>query len=73
MNNITRIYNQFRQSPMSILTKRFNIPSNLNLNDPSAIIQYLLNTGQVSQQQVNNVVNMSSSNPMIRQIMKNTK
>ena len=43
---------QLRQNPIGILRQRgFNLPS--TLNDPQAIIQHLLNSGQVSQQQVN--------------------
>lgn len=50
--NLTDILSQLRQNPIGILRQRgFNLPS--NLNDPQAIIQHLLNSGQVSQQQVN--------------------
>lgn len=45
--------NQFKQNPMGILSQRFNIPQ--NMNDPNQIIQHLLNTGQVSQQQYNSI------------------
>lgn len=63
MNNFMRMiqmYNQLRQSPMEILTKRFNIPNSVNLKDPNAIIQHLLNTGQVSQNQINNAANLQN-------------
>lgn len=40
---------QFRNNPMGILKQRFNIPE--NLNNPNAIIQHLLNSGQLSQAQ----------------------
>lgn len=36
---------------MSMLNSRFNIPP--GMNDPNAILQHLLNTGQVSQEQLN--------------------
>lgn len=53
---------QLRQNPMGFLQQRgYNIPQ--NLNDPGSIIQHLLNTGQVSQDQLNNVV----SSPMAQQ------
>ena len=48
--------NQIKQNPMAVLSQRFNIPQ--NMNDPNQIIQHLLNTGQVTQQQVNNAMQM---------------
>ena len=62
------MYQQMRQNPMQLLSQRFNIPQNINTQDPNSIIQHLLNTGQVTQQQVNNAMNMRN-NPMIQQLM----
>ena len=59
MNNlmqIMQVYNQFKSNPMAMLSQRYNIPQ--NLNDPNEIIQHLLNTGQVSQAQVNQAMQM---------------
>lgn len=43
---------QLQQNPLGILRQRgYNLPD--NMSDPRAIIQHLLNSGQVSQQQVN--------------------
>ena len=55
--------NQFRQNPMAMLSRRFNIPQ--GMNDPNEIIQHLLNTNQVSQIQVNNAMRMRD-NPMFK-------
>lgn len=42
-----------QQNPMQFLAQRkFNIPQNIQ-NDPNAIIQYLMNTGQISQERYN--------------------
>lgn len=68
MNNIFQMYQQLRQNPMQMLARRFNIPSNVNMNDPNSIIQHLINSGQVSQQQVNQMMTMRN-NPMIQQLM----
>lgn len=46
MNNILTMFQQLRANPMQMLANRFNVPT--NLNDPQAIIQHLLNTGQIS-------------------------
>jgi hypothetical protein len=54
---------------MSMLNKRFNIPQNVNLNDPNAILQHLMNTGQVSQAQINGVMSMRN-NPLIQQLIR---
>lgn len=54
---------------MQLLAKRFNLPQGMNMNNPNDIIQHLLNTGQISQQQLNSVVGMRN-NPMIQQLMQ---
>lgn len=51
-------YQQFMQNPMAMLSKQFNIPQ--NLNDPQQIVQHLLSTNQISQDQVNNAKAMSN-------------
>ena len=68
MNNIFNVFQQLKQNPMQILSMRFNIPRNINLNNPNDIIQHLLNTGQVSQDQVNRAMNLKN-NPTIQQII----
>lgn len=68
MNNIARLmqmYQQLRQNPVQILSQRFSIPP--NMNDPQEIIQYLLNSGQVSQAQINQVMQLKN-NPQIQQM-----
>ncbi len=72
MNNINQImnmYQQLRSNPMQLLARRFNLPQGMNMNNPNDIIQHLLNTGQISQQQLNSVVGMRN-NPMIQQLMQ---
>ena len=69
MNDIFSLYQQFRQNPLQMLARRFNIPNNVNINDPSSILQHLINTNQVSQQQLNQVMSMRN-NPMIQQLMR---
>lgn len=72
MNNINQLmsmYQQLRTNPMQLLAKRFNLPQGMNMNNPNDIIQHLLNTGQISQQQLNSVVGMRD-NPMIQQLMQ---
>lgn len=63
--NPMQLLMQLKSNPMSVLSQRFNIPQ--GMNDPNQIIQHLLNTGQVSQDQVNNVMQMRD-NPMIKQL-----
>lgn len=65
MNNMYQMYQQFRQNPMGMLSQRFNIPQ--EMNDPNDILQHLLNTGQVSQGRVNQLMSMRN-NPMFQQM-----
>lgn len=53
-NNFQAALQQLRSNPVQfLLQRRLNIPQNINLNDPNAIAQHLLNTGQVTQAQYN--------------------
>lgn len=49
--------NQLKSNPMSILGQ-FGVPQNI-YNDPQAIIQNLMNSGKISQQQYNNAMQMA--------------
>lgn len=60
-NNIFGMLQQLQSNPLQMLSQKFNIPQDLNMNDPNAIIQHLMNTGQVSQQAYNNARNMAMS------------
>lgn len=53
---------------MQLLSRKFNIPQNVNQTDPNEILQYLLNTGQVTQSQVNQAMAMKN-NPLLQQLM----
>ena len=64
--------NTLRQNPMQILARKFNVPQNINLQDPNAIIQHLLNTGQISQAQVNAAMG-ARNDPFVQQIIKQFK
>ena len=66
MRDMMNMYQQIRNNPQ-MLRQRFNIPQDLNLNDPSAITQHLMNTGQITQEQYNNANNMRN-NPIIQRL-----
>lgn len=53
MNNPMQMLQQLKANPVQFLMQRkFNVPANIT-NDPNAIMQHLLSTGQISQAQVN--------------------
>lgn len=58
-NNILGMLQQLRSNPLEMLSKKYQIPQGMNINDPNEIIQHLMNTGQVSQQAYNNARNMA--------------
>jgi len=66
VNDFLNLYHQMRTNPAQILSRRFNVPQNV-CNDPNAILQHLLDSGQVSQDQVNRAMGMRN-NPLIKQI-----
>lgn len=63
INQIMNAVNQLKANPMQMLSSQFNIPQ--GMNNPNDILQHLLNTGQVSQQQVNWAMQMRN-NPIFR-------
>lgn len=59
-NQLTGMLQQIKANPIQFLMqRRFNLPSNVPANDPQAILNHLLRTGQVSQQQINNAYQMA--------------
>lgn len=54
---IMSMLNQFRQNPMSMLAQKYNLPP--NMNNPQDIINHLLNSGQINQNQVDQAKQMS--------------
>ena len=56
--NLFQMFGQFKQNPAQFLiSNRFNIPQNI-ANNPQAIVQHLLDSGQINQQQVNQAQQM---------------
>ena len=66
LNDIMNLYQQFMQNPMQMLSRKFNIPQ--NINNPNDVVQHLLTTGQITQSQLNNAINMRN-NPLIQKLM----
>lgn len=57
IKSMMQMLGQLKQDPRKVLMQRFNIPENIG-NDPQSIIQHLMNTGQVSQEQFNQAMQM---------------
>lgn len=55
--NFMQMFQQFRSNPMQMLMQsRMNIPN--GMNDPNQILNHLLKTGQISQEQINSAYQM---------------
>ena len=52
MNPINMLFNVMK-------SRGINIPANVNMNDPNAIINYLLQSGKISQDQYNRAYSQS--------------
>ena len=58
MTDIMNMLQMLKQNPMQILMQKgIRIPQELS-NNPQSIVQYMLNNGMVSQQQVNQAMQM---------------
>ena len=67
-NNMTNMLNNLmNNSVKTLLSANLNIPQNI-ANNPQAIVQHLLNSGQISQNQVNQAIQTSNS-PMFRGLL----
>lgn len=59
LNNIMAMLPQLKQNPMQfILQRRFNLPQGM-AQDPNTILNYLMQSGQISQDQVNRAYQMA--------------
>ena len=55
-NNIFNEFNKFQQNPMQFLSERnVSIPQEC-MNNPQSAIQYLMNSGQINQQGINQII-----------------
>lgn len=64
----------FMQNPMQfMMQKQLNLPQNINpMQNPQAAIQHLMNNGQLTQEQYNQVQQMArqiQNNPQFQQFM----
>lgn len=58
-NQIFQMLGQLKANPLQFLMqRRMNLPQGINMNDPQAILNHLMQTGQISQQQINNAYQM---------------
>lgn len=61
-------YTRLRQNPLQMLNIKFKIPQDVDMSNPDAILKYLMNTGQVNQEQINQVMQMRNT-PMVQRLM----
>ena len=60
MPNIFGMLQQLKQNPMQFLMQqKMQLPQGFSTNDPQAILNHLLQTGQISPQQINNAYQMA--------------
>ena len=76
MNNFVGRFQQFMGNPMQFMIQnKMNIPQEY-ANDPGNAIQYLVNNGKISQEQLQWAQNMAGqiqNNPMFMRIFNNQK
>ena len=59
IGNVVQMLQQFKSNPAQmLLQRRLNVPQGM-MNDPNAIINHLLKTGQVSQEQLNSAYQLA--------------
>lgn len=59
MGNPMQMLQQLKSNPIQFLMqRRLNLPQNINVSDPQAILNHLVSSGQISQEQINNAYQM---------------
>lgn len=59
-NQFFGMLSQLKQNPVQFLMqRRMNLPQGIPTNDPQAILNHLVQTGQVSQEQINRAYQMA--------------
>ena len=57
--NPMQLLQSLKANPVQfVMQRKFNLPHDINANDPNAIINHLLKTNQISQQQINQAYSM---------------
>lgn len=58
--NMMQMVQQLKANPMQFLMQRkFNLPQNIDTRNPQAIINHLVQSGQISQEQMNRAYSMA--------------
>jgi len=68
LNAMINTYQQYRNNPMEAVRGMYNIPDDMDTSDPNNIVQYLINTNQVSPQQIQRI-NSLHNNPLIMKLL----
>ena len=59
VGNPMQMLQQLKSSPVQFLMqRRMRLPQNVNVNDPQAILNHLVQSGQVTQDQINQAYSM---------------
>ena len=61
-NQLMGMLGQLKANPIQFLMQRkLNLPQSINMNDPQAILNHLIQSGQVNQQQINQAYQIMQS------------
>lgn len=59
LNNPLQMLSELKSNPIQFLMRRrLNIPQNINVSDPQAILNHLVSSRQISQDQINQAYQM---------------
>lgn len=62
MQMIRQQVQALKSNPMQfIMQRRMNLPQSVNVNDPNAILNYLVQSGQIDQNRINQAYQMANS------------
>lgn len=60
MFGMMKEFRKFKKDPMGALASKFNLPKDIDINDTNAVFQHLLNSNQIPQNSLSDLMDMIS-------------
>ena len=70
LQNMAQAMSMMNGNPRDAVLGRLNLPQGINLNDPNAVIQCLVDSGRMTQNDADAIMQMASNPMFARMFMK---
>ena len=70
LQNMARMMNMMNGNPRDMVISKLNLPQGINTNDANAIMKHLVDSGRLSQNDVDAIMQMANNPMFARMFMK---